>query len=532
MKIPSSLARSFLGVIALAAVVVAWVLFAPMQIGGQAAYAIISGNSMEPGLHRGDLVVLQRASDYQVGDVATYRHPTLGPVIHRIVAEAEGRYVFKGDNNTWLDSYQPTPAELIGKFWIYAPSVGKIVEQLRRPWVVALVVAFGGLAMMVSVSADTARRSRGRSRRQAHISRKRVAVTQSLRTGQADLLFVVATLGVAALMLGLFAFTRPVTRTVFDDVKYQHAGNFTYSAVAPPGIYDGDTAKTGEPIFRRLISRVNVTFDYQLQADRPADLEGVSRLNAVLASNNGWRSVVELQGPAVFRGAAVRVQGTLDLQRIQALLDDVQQQTGVISAQYTLAIVPTIAISGTLSGQPLRDTFAPQVVFTLDELQLQLAVQQKTAGDGRDPLQPAESKSLRTPREVVNTIPFLGASLAVPPSRNVAVVGLICSLLGGGILWRALNNKPKGDDTAHIRARYDALLVSVRDSDLLGGRRLVAVTSIADLAKIAERSGRMILHQAQDDAQLYLVQEDDITYCYRPADSPVPTPVSGGEGGR
>ena len=163
MKVPPGLARSFLSVIALAAVVVAWVLFAPMQIGGQAAYAIISGNSMEPGLHRGDLVVLQRASDYQVGDVATYRHPTLGPVIHRIVAETDGRYIFKGDNNTWLDSYQPTPAELVGKFWIYVPSLGKIVEQLRRPWLVALVVALGGLAMVVSVSADPSRQRGGRA---------------------------------------------------------------------------------------------------------------------------------------------------------------------------------------------------------------------------------------------------------------------------------------------------------------------------------------------------------------------------------
>ena len=56
-------------------------------------------------------------------------------------------------------------------------------------------------------------------------------------------------------MLGLFAFTRPLSRTMFDEAKYQHVGRFSYSAAAPPGLYDGNVVKTGEPVFRRLISQ-------------------------------------------------------------------------------------------------------------------------------------------------------------------------------------------------------------------------------------------------------------------------------------
>ena len=158
---------------------------------------------MEPGLHRGDLVVLRRTSDYQVGDIATYRHPTLGPVIHRIVAEADGQFVFKGDNNAWLDSYQPTQAEMIGRFWLYAPSAGRIVEQARQPWAAALLVALGGLAIAITGSAELSR-SRVRQRRRLSTSGKWAAVTRSLRGSQADLLFFLATLGVASLLLGFF----------------------------------------------------------------------------------------------------------------------------------------------------------------------------------------------------------------------------------------------------------------------------------------------------------------------------------------
>ena len=285
-------------------------------------------------------------------------------------------------------------------------------------------------------------------------------MTRSLRGSQADLLFLLATLGVASLLLGFFAFTRPLTRTAFDDVKYQQSGSFSYAAAAPPGIYEGNAAKTGQPIFRRLISRVNVTFDYRLQAEQAESLEGTSRLTAVLSGNNGWRSAVELQGESAFRGSSAHLQGTLDLPRLQAILDDLQQQTGVRPSQYTLAIVPSIAISGTLSGQPLRDTFSPQLVFALDELQMQLAAQQKSGSNGSDPLQPSESKSVRQSREAVNTISLLGLSLAVPTARSVAVIGLALSLLGAGALVFATRGGLAGDEEARIRARYGSLLVT------------------------------------------------------------------------
>ena len=68
--------------------------------------------------------------------------------------------------------------------------------------------------------------------------------------------------------------------------------------------------------------------------------------------------------------------------------------------------------------------------------------------------------------------------------------------------------------------------LDVRDSNLSVGRSVVEVASIDDLAKIAERNSRMILHQAHAGEHAYFVQEDDITYCYRPASGATPTAVA------
>src|SRR5689334_14398548 len=136
----------------------AWVIFAPTRFGGQAAYVIVSGISMEPNFHRGDLAILRVVDDYAIGDVVTYRHPTIGPVIHRIIKRDGDRYVFKGDNNSWIDEYHPTKDELIGKLWIHLPAAGDLVEQLRIPRNMAALVAVMGVMVMTTGTRSVGRR--------------------------------------------------------------------------------------------------------------------------------------------------------------------------------------------------------------------------------------------------------------------------------------------------------------------------------------------------------------------------------------
>src|SRR4051794_40541491 len=143
----------------------AWVAFAPTQFGGQAAYVIVNGNSMEPLYHRGDLVIIRAQPDYQVGDIVTYRHPQIGPVIHRIIGRAAEYFVFKGDHNNFIDPYRPVRSELIGTSWIYLPSVGNILMQLRAPLNMAILAAVAGVIIMVP-SISIGKQPKGRKRGQ------------------------------------------------------------------------------------------------------------------------------------------------------------------------------------------------------------------------------------------------------------------------------------------------------------------------------------------------------------------------------
>ena len=130
------------------AMVWGWVLLAPGQFGGQASFVMVAGASMEPALHQGDLVIVRQAQVYQVGDVAAYHHPLVGPVIHRITDREGPRFVLKGDNNAWLDSHSPTAAEIIGKSWLVIPGAARLLTQLRSPAGLAMLSLAFGLALV------------------------------------------------------------------------------------------------------------------------------------------------------------------------------------------------------------------------------------------------------------------------------------------------------------------------------------------------------------------------------------------------
>jgi len=122
-----------------------WISFAPMQAGGQASYVIVAGQSMEPNLQLGDLVIVHKVSNYQVGDVVAYQNADIDRnVIHRIIDEKRDRYLLQGDNNSWVDGYEPTSQEVLGKLWVRLPRVGTYMQSLREPIYMALFASLIG----------------------------------------------------------------------------------------------------------------------------------------------------------------------------------------------------------------------------------------------------------------------------------------------------------------------------------------------------------------------------------------------------
>ena len=129
-----------------------WIFLAPRQVGGNVFYVIVYGNSMEPLFKLGDLVLLRPSINYKVNDTIAYFNPNLNNYIfHRIIDVDANRYILKGDNNAWIDAYQPQYNEILGKLWLRIPYLGKVFQVLRNPVIISLGIGSSGLMLFYAL---------------------------------------------------------------------------------------------------------------------------------------------------------------------------------------------------------------------------------------------------------------------------------------------------------------------------------------------------------------------------------------------
>ena len=130
------------------AVILFWAfVLRPQTLGGPAGYVLVSGTSMNPVYHTGDMVLVERHGAYHVGDIVAYKVPkgdamAGAQVIHRIVGgDASHGFLVQGDNRTAPDVWRPKPSDIVGAKELRIPNAVLVLQFLRSPVLLALLAA-------------------------------------------------------------------------------------------------------------------------------------------------------------------------------------------------------------------------------------------------------------------------------------------------------------------------------------------------------------------------------------------------------
>lgn len=482
-------------------------MFAPVQIGGKTSYLYINGVSMEPNYHKGDLVIARAASNYQVGDIAAYKNPDLlnAVVIHRIVSTKSDQYIFKGDNNSWLDSYTPTKNKIIGKLWIYLPKFGNVILWIRTPLHLVIILVVAGGIFMVKPTQKVTRKGKKIKTSPA----KQINFLQG----------VLITFGIISALfiaLAIYAFTKPLQTESTSEFSYLQNLKFDYSAKSPSGIYDGNIIQSGDPIFPNLTCQVNFQFTYQLTGINIQDVSGSQYLSIIVQDPaSGWQRTVTSIPARSFTGNTYTSEASMNICVIENMAANYLSTTKLESKIFTLSVLPVIDVNGKINGKSFIDSFAPSLVFYFDPTHFYVPI--ITAGI--DPLSSSKQGTIKSISKVPNTIDIFDFKLPVDQVRKYVLYGMAASvfILLFSILLFSIATKNNEDISIHIR--YGNILVDIQDPDqeFRPKTKVIDVASIDYLAKIAERENLFIIHIKRDlfpPIHQYYVKCEQDTYRY------------------
>lgn len=527
---PLPLLAALVGAIVLA---LAYVYLAPTTIGGGTVYSFTYGTSMLPKLHKGDLVIVREGGTVAVGDAVLYDNRDLNRrVLHRVIRIDGDRYSLKGDNNGFVDTYEPSRGEIVGKLWFKVGGVGNATSWLATPKHAAF--ATGAVALLSLLGTGFKARRRGKGKRAAQPGARPATHARSsggLVPGQVAQVGA-GVLGVIAVACGILAalsYGKSPQRLGDGPALYAQQGTFAYEAAVPAGaVYENGKLTTGQPAYVKVVRSISVTFDYAVEAAAQHTLFGTTSLTAELANGSGWTRSFPLAAKKSFSGDRVRVAGILQLAAMRKLANRLEAVTGQVPDTYTVTIRPQVTLSGQVGGAAVKDAFAPPLQLALDRYKLTLppagATPEGELQRGQDG--PA------TKRQVANTVSLLGAKLQVQSARRLStVLGLaaLAGALGIGLLF--LLGLRKADEPARIHARFGHLMVEIVAPRRRFAEHDVMMASFEDLVRVSDRHARTILHAREGDRHVYLVEDDGVAYRYEARSRPdLPAEASPGKG--
>lgn len=529
------LRRSVLCAIA-ALLAVAWASWLrPTILGGDAAYVIIDGRSMEPTYEDGDLVLVRRSSSYDIGDVIAFRaggqfnDPTR--IIHRIVGGTPDGYKTQGDNRDRLDPWEPTDADIIGKAQLHIPMAGDLAASIARP---EFFAAMGGAAVVLGGT-------RRRRRRRPEITSPDPAApettmedivtstppprsstpTRAARFTEPRWAFVglvvASILAVPAIAMTWSALRAPDTTSRIESVggvdygvtlDYRFEG--APSAVYPDGVVTAERSVAGalttsDPLYTRLLDTVEITTGFVGSADGADRLDTTASIDVQLETPGGWSTELRPTQSGPFTDATADVV-ELDLDAIAAQVASIADLTGVGGDSYSITVTPSVSVIVTAGEALVEDQVTAPMSINVDGNLITV-----------DAVEASQSQDLT--RTINERATYAIGSWDVSTQTARAVLSGLTLVLVAGLAWFAsvLFGGVGLGEPARIAARYRSQIVDVATATAPPGP-VVMVGGIDELARIAKVEQSVILHEdLGDGAHRYRVFLGSVTYEYETA---------------
>jgi len=337
-------------------------------------------------------------------------------------------------------------------------------------------------------------------------------------------LFALAILFFASIALGIYAFVSPLTITVEDNIEYINSAEFSYTTHSSPRVYNKGVVVSGDPVFTQLNCILKIDTEYSIQSTEHVDVSGSYKTRVLVSEPTGWNRTMILAEETPFQGNSVKMTSYLNVCAVQKMIQAANELAGLIRPFYTVSVITDMSASGSIGSRPYKELVSPSLDFSFDTNELYLIQDDQ---EQTNPLQWEQSGVILGEKETANELSIFGLKIPVLSARTIAIAGAFISIVGILLLTLPVYQKTQKDELAYIHMKYASQLVNISQSRAkrkTASTNLMEVSSMDDLARLAQSSDQFILEETVGDEHQFLVLSDPYTYRFTLKTPPVEPP--------
>src|SRR5690606_6957791 len=150
-----------------------------------------------------------------------------------------------------------------------------------------------------------------------------------------------------------------------------------------------------------------VDYQYTISGTNLSGVNGSQSMSAVISDTTGWTRKIPLNSETTFQGNKAKTQALFNVCQAYDMVAALREKTGLQRSEFSLAIIPETKVTGSISGIPIDDQFAPTLDFKFNEVGFWLVNSRIDGETGSDPLNPTSEQMVRNLVETPETMAFL-----------------------------------------------------------------------------------------------------------------------------
>jgi len=317
--------------------------------------------------------------------------------------------------------------------------------------------------------------------------------------------------------VSVYSLSRPaITTTQTSANSPRIETNYNYKATITPNVLypKGGTVKAGVTMFRKITTAIPVNLKSTINYDNEVLAKGTHEVQLVVRAGEIWERMFPLAEKQDFevKGKTITVlENTykIDLEKVNAFVLQVEEETGIKSPQYAIEIVPNIQGTIHYDGKEMNIQEQGNLAFQYSYDEITLASEKMFTS----------TTPLPTTEMNPNTIKLFGLTLPVNPVRIISSLLSLLLLLTIVFVYKNIvtnHDKPITSRVEKINKKYIGRIILVSKKINIDHKSILTFDSFKSVLKIADDKELPIFfyNDHQDGSVIYFIVDGDYLYSY------------------